>query len=511
MGKQFDAVRSMAHAVVRSFDAIVGGMSTEWHSRCQSFLRARTIVPRLFKGTSGETSSTGSLGAAQARSPVELRIGVIGTYGNGNLGDECVFLAFLQWLEFNAPQVTPVPLCVNPPYIEQTYGVSGHAVSGHHTAAQQPPPKERRQSRVPMPAEPSGITRLHAALKRFFPAPIRLIRSAQAVAWDFLAIGKYWPHQMRVVSSLDAVAVLGGGQVHDFWDGPLGHPSTLFLWALACHLMRKPFLILSTGGVALEHPLSRWFIRRAFGWSMYASVRDKPTASVVRDQGLSDTRRVVPDLAWGLRAVHPLTHPAAQANLAGSPPEAPPRTIGLCPMVYGHPQLWPGGDADTYANYIAEMASFCSRLSREGYHVVIFPTQIRSDPVAVQDVVAQIDPQLMRCVRIWSVQTVADLLDCLGSVDAVVSSRFHGLLLSLLMGRPALSVSYQPKNTALLHELGESHLAIDIQRVSADVLWSAFVRLCDESAAYAAHIGAHVEDNRRQLDKQYRDILQQLG
>ena len=170
-------------------------------------------------------------------------------------------------------------------------------------------------------------------------------------------------------------------------------------------------------------------------------------------------------------------------------------------MVYGHPQFWPGGDADTYANYIAEMASFCSRLSQEGYRVVLFPTQTRSDTVAVQDVVAGVDPQLMRFVRIWSVQRVEDLVDCLCSVDAVVSSRFHGLLLSLLMGRPALSVSYQPKNTALLHELGKCHLAIDIQRVSADALWSAFVRLCDESAAYAADIGAHVEGNRRHWDK----------
>jgi len=109
------------------------------------------------------------------------------------------------------------------------------------------------------------------------------------------------------------------------------------------------------------------------------------------------------------------------------------------------------------------------------------------------------------------VNGIERLFHCLAGVDAVVVSRFHGLLLSVLAGRPALSISYQQKNDALLREFGEAQFALDIHRLSSAELWMSFGQLCRRYDEYAARIGPHAEHNRWLLDAQYRQVFKHLG
>lgn len=182
-------------------------------------------------------------------------------------------------------------------------------------------------------------------------------------------------------------------------------------------------------------------------------------------------------------------------------------------MAYRHPTLWARreADADGYASYIGTLAAFCNRLLGQGYDVVLFPTQIRMDVAAVRDVLDRISPELAHRVRQWPVGGVAELVECLASVDIVVSSRFHGVLLSLCAGRPVLSLAYQRKCNELLEELGEGQFGLDIHDFSAQRLWEGFEGLRGEFTAYAARLRVHVEENRRKLDAQYRDYFARLS
>jgi polysaccharide pyruvyl transferase WcaK-like protein len=406
---------------------------------------------------------------------------------------------------------------VNPTYIEQKYGVPAFAVSASY-AVEIPATASRAQVRpVAVTAArpvgeppPRSANDLREMLKRFLPGPIRLCRSFQQVVKRVLAAAGYFPTQLRVARSLDGVVVLGGGQIHDFWEGPLGHSMTLFLWALASRVSRTPFVIASVGAVDLGHRLSRWFVGTAVRWSTYATVRDEPTARIIRSLGIGTPCPVLPDLAWGLQT-GPSMRPARRTASAARMPSSQPRIIGVCPMVYRHPQLWPAGEAAKYDDYIAKLASFCSRLVREGYDVVLFPTQIRSDVVAIDDIAARIAPELMPHVGLWRVDGIAELLSCLSAVDVVVSTRFHGLLLALLVGRPALSLSYQPKNDALLDEFGQGKFALDVDDFSVDALWERFGLLRSEFGLYAARIRLDRERRSERLHDQYRQVLQSLG
>jgi len=466
--------------------------------------------------------SAGALLSTDGSRSRACRVGVIGTYGQGNLGDEAVFVSFVQWVAENAPHIEPVALCANPAYIEKTYGVSAYPVSPRHAGTvrrveggQRGPaaagPQHRRTNAPAATRRPIG--RLRDSAVDSLPGFARVLRPPWRLLKGFLVAARFLPRQLRLSRSLDGVIVLGGGQIHDFWDGPFGHPVALWSWALASRLTGRPFAMLSIGAVKLDHGMSRRFIRAALQWSVYATVRDRVSASWVASLGLPRAYPVYPDLAWGLDVTRFVGHPRA----SGQPDEVPTqnsslRTVGVCPMAFRHPKLWARGqaDAEAYARYVDAMSTFCNRLLDRGYDLVLFPTQIRMDAAAVRDVLERITPELVHRVRLWPVDSVPELVKCMASVDVVVASRFHGLLLALCAGRPVLSLAYQKKCSALLEELGEGQFGLDIHDFTAQELWERFERLRDRFGVYAARLQAHIEENRRKIDAQYQSYFARL-
>jgi polysaccharide pyruvyl transferase WcaK-like protein len=451
----------------------------------------------------------------------KYRLGALGTYGSGNLGDEAIFVSFIEWANRHALQIEPVALCVNPQHIQQTYGVKAFAVAAAYarvpaarTATQALPAQGDAADRRPnqeasKPGAPIAPTRMLSG--RIRRSLRRVVHPARALLGEVLAAAEaiaYFPTQLRVTRGLDGVLLLGGGQIHDFWSGPFGHPATLFFWALACRLRRKPFIVLSVGGVPLHSRLSRWFTRRALEWSRYASFRDEDTAEIAKSLGFRRPCPIAPDLAWGLQHGSKEGHARRDAS---RPMDERPTVIAVSPMVYQHPALWPQGDAQCYADYVDKLAAFCAQLAGQGHKVVLFASQIRSDPVAIGDVLARIPPVLRDKLRVQQVANSAELLRCLAHADIVVATRFHGVVLSLLAGRPALSVSYQQKNDSVLADLGEARYALDVHRFSLADLDQRFDELWERRHAYQARLAGYVRQQRARLDAQYDEVFAREG
>lgn len=436
-------------------------------------------------------------------------VGALGTYGGGNLGDEAVFVSFLDWARRCTPPVRPVALCADPHYIRRTYAVEAFGVARAHTRRRKESPSTPSSHAWDSRESHDGVSRWRS-LRRNLPNPpwVGRLRKHFGDTADLIA---YFETQLRVTRSLDAVVVLGGGQIHDFWGGPFGHPGTLFLWALACKLGRKPFIVMSVGGVPLRSPLSRWLIRRMLEWSQYVSFRDEDTASIARALGFRRPCAIAPDLAWALMPDNPrqtagprhLPEPASSLNGRA--------VVGVSPMVYRSPTMWPEGNAAEYADYVAKLAGFCARLARQGYEVVLFATQIRADRAAIDDVLACLEPEMRARIQVHSISGISELLRCLVHLDVVVASRFHGILLSLLAQRPALSLSYQKKNDYILAEIGERRFALDVHRFSLEDLNEAFDALGAHYEVYRKRLHAHARRQRERVDAQYHEVFAELS
>ena len=82
--------------------------------------------------------------------------------------------------------------------------------------------------------------------------------------------------------------------------------------------------------------------------------------------------------------------------------------------------------------------------------------------------------------------SVDELLSQLGATDFVVATRFHNVLMSLLLGKPPIAISFHHKVSSLMSEMGLSEYCHDINEMNADALiaqFQALVRNAEDAEA----------------------------
>jgi len=443
-------------------------------------------------------------GAAAARSgPVDreaARIAVLGTFGNANLGDDAILSAFLEWVRREAPSTRIVSLSARPQDVTRLFGIEA---LDYDACAPGPQPMHEpaaaSQAAHSAPAQDGGTrSRMRAALRSALPGLWSRLQSARPSASAIVQALRRFPARLRLARSLDGFVILGGGQIYDHWGGPLGHPLTLLAWSLACRVAAVPLVVLSVGGRPVQ-PISARLLRRALAMATYVSFRDPDTTRLVRGFGLDRPVAQAPDLAFGL------SPPAARVP-------GPPRVVGVSPMAYRRPGIDPEASEQHYQRYLATLADLCHRLDAAGFEIVMFPSQTRSDQLAIADLCSGLEPAVRQRIRVREVESVDDLLRCIAETDAMIATRFHGVLLSLVSSRPVVSISYQPrKNDRLLEPFGLERFALAIDGLDSAVLWQAFGELIRRYEDCTASIARTLPSLRAEVDAQYRSVFERQG
>ena len=82
--------------------------------------------------------------------------------------------------------------------------------------------------------------------------------------------------------------------------------------------------------------------------------------------------------------------------------------------------------------------------------------------------------------------SVHELLSQLSATDLVIATRFHNVLMSLLLGKPVVAISFHHKCSSLMSDMGLSEYCHDINQMNADTLieqFQALVRMPTKSRA----------------------------
>jgi polysaccharide pyruvyl transferase WcaK-like protein len=108
------------------------------------------------------------------------------------------------------------------------------------------------------------------------------------------------------------------------------------------------------------------------------------------------------------------------------------------------------------------------------------------------------------------VASVDDLLKQIAATDFVVATRFHNVLLSLLLNKPAIAISFHHKCSSLMSQMGLSEYCQDINRLNADRLIEQFCDLEKNAKTLKPLIKNKAEEFRRALDEQYDLIFRVL-
>lgn len=370
--------------------------------------------------------SDGITGSSSALMEDQMKIGLLGQFGSGNTGNDGSLEAMVNFLRKARSDIELLCICSNPDAIAEQYKIKAISISG--TIAQG---RWFRRINTILAGMPQRILALYSLFAQ--------------------------------LDGLTLLIIPGTGILDDFQENPFGWPFVVFRWCLAARLRSIRIAFVSIGAGPIEHPLSRWFLKKAAQMAQYRSYRDDYSHQYVKDIGVDVSRdRRYPDIAFRLPV--PDTLPPRKAEQI---------TVGVGVMDY---HGWSKTDTDADAIhecYTDKLAAYISWLLEQGYDIRLLTGDLR-DGKAVKRVLnkiaatgLEVPPE--RIVSTFS-QSLHELMDDIAHTDFVIVSRYHNVVCALKLGRPTISISYNKKNDYLLAQFGQQHYRQHIETFDVEEL-----------------------------------------
>ncbi|HYL17610.1 MAG TPA: polysaccharide pyruvyl transferase family protein [Burkholderiales bacterium] len=400
-------------------------------------------------------------------------IGLYGNFGAGNLGNECTLQAVIEQTLLRWPEAQLLCFCTNPQDVR-----TRHNIAAFHSEA------------VDKSAAGQGAGASRGRIARMLRIVFRRI------PLELL----HWVRSLRAVARTDMMIVAGTGIVADYMCGPLGWPYDIFKLSVLAALCRVRFVFLSVGVGPISHPLSRWFLKRSLTLAYHRSYRDVASRQYLEKIGF-DTGGdfVYPDVVFGLSSRNLV--PAGASSGAR-------RIIGLGLKDYGATDRI---GSQTFRAYLDTMATFVSFLHGRGYRVRLLIGDIEYDSWVIGEFVDVLrsrniatDESLLITERAL---TVRELLRQLGETEAVISARYHNLVMALIQTKPVMALADHAKLDSLVSDFGLAHYRLPLGNLSADTLIGRFTQLETDVERLQLHIRAELDKYRQALDVQYAALF----
>jgi len=444
--------------------------------------------------------------AASAAGDRPAAIALLDCYTGSNLGDAAILDAAIANLRERVPQLRLAGISLSNFNME-----SRHEIEGIALCCTPRPFYAMSNWRGPSPAargrdEQSGgwRNRLKAALPRVWAVLRRTYGLLMIVPREIDHFVRAW----RTLSEFRLLVVCGGGQIDDEWGGAWGHPFALFKWTVAARLAGRPVAVASVGVSRLRSRLSRLFIGAVLRLATYRSFRDlqsRELAARIASSVRSDA--VVPDLAFAMPAAR-LARSAGARSLARGRP-----IVAVSPIAFGRPGYWPTPNAATYERYLATMKQLIERLLDRGYFLLFVWSSMPDDRLALSEILARFSAA--ERTQLDSESSIAaidhgrweDLAAALKDADLVIASRLHSVILSLLLRKPPVAISFDPKVDRLMEDFGDTHCLLDIRTFTADEVLERADFVAASLAVRQGKIDAFLAHVSKRLADQFDDLL----
>jgi polysaccharide pyruvyl transferase WcaK-like protein len=416
-------------------------------------------------------------------------VGLLDHMGYGNLGDAAVQESVIANIRKRLPAVRLVGFSLVPEDTTKRHGIPCHPILRWYPTLQKtgPEPVGRR----------SFGSRLKSALKS-----IPVVHSWAKAVLEFVREAVFLVRSYRAVKSLDLLIISGGGQLSELWRGPWSHPYTIFKFSLLAALARKQLYFLNVGAGPLKQPLSRFFVRCAVQLADYRSFRDDDSRDLVRSLGVKSTMHVFPDPAYALEVGD---------HLKGTRRNSSMPVVGLNPIGFCDSRIWPRKDDSVYREYLEKVTRFSVWLLEQGYNLRVFTTETSVDHNAIEDLraalLSRFSPELVSPVFQRASLGVKDVLEEMSQFDVVVTSKFHGIIFSNLLGKPVIALSYHRKMDFAMRGTGQDRFCADIERFDVEWLIDTFHSLVAASSSIKLVSSAAVEAYAAALAEQFDSLF----
>jgi polysaccharide pyruvyl transferase WcaK-like protein len=399
------------------------------------------------------------------------KIYFIGNFGNGNIGNECTLQAILHHCRKYLTDAEITGVCANPDDVSSRHNIHAIPISDRH--------QKRRGS--------SDSSTVKILQKILLEIPEEILR---------------WVKTYLSLKGVDMLIMTGTGMITDDDGGRWGLPYELMKWTFIAKIRHSRVLYVSVGAEPIHHWTTKWFFKLALSLADYRSFRDAKSKEFLQGIGIDVNHDpVYPDLAYSL----PLTE--MQYSVAD---ERARHVIGVGLLDYsgqGH-RVRGGGE---HGQYVEGIVNVIAWLIENKYIVRILIGDIKYDNRVKEEIKALIAQRGIPYENMQIIDepicTVSNLLTQLSQTEMIIASRFHNVLLSLMLNIPAISLSYSTKNDALMSEYGLSRYCQRIDRLDMNLLKEQFVDLRNKTADHLPNLKEKTEEFRRELVRQYDHIF----
>jgi polysaccharide pyruvyl transferase WcaK-like protein len=398
------------------------------------------------------------------------RISFYGNFGAGNLGNEATLQAVIEQFLRRWPDGRLLCFCTNPQDVRTRHHIAALSMQAVNQTAGETSGKRARRD---------GLTRFfRVAFRRI---PLELV---------------HWTKCLQALSRADMLVVAGTGIVCDHTTGPLGYPYDIFKLSTLAALCRIKLTFLSVGVGPLRHPLSRWLVKRSLALAHHRSYRDEASKQYLEEIGFSTERDFVyPDAVFGLSTGAPVSSAAGGKR----------RIVGLGIKDYGTTE------PKAFREYLDSMATFVSWLQGKDYSVRLLIGDIRYDTSVIEEFLGVLKsrniptdpPRLIAEPAL----TVEELLHQVSDTEAVISPRYHNLVLALTQHKPVIALSDHAKLDSVVTDFGLEQYLLPLRNLSSDILIDRFKQLETDVERLKPHLKAQLEKYREALDALYATLL----
>jgi len=402
------------------------------------------------------------------------KICLFGNFGQINFGNESTLQAILYHLRRHSPDAEVTCICTNPEATTTSYNIFTVSSRGIFFK----------------PAWLSGHPLARLVRKIIIGIPSEVYR---------------WLAAFKTLIDMDMLIVSGTGLLTDAYGLFTWGPYNLFKWSLVAKLCRCKLLFVSVGAGPIHRPIGRYLVRAALSLADFRSYRDKTTLKCLQGIGFPTRNdRVYPDLAFSL--------PEAEIPQDGIQKRRR-LVVGLGLMEYAGMSSVEGPSKAIYLAYLENLVIFVQWLLAYNYDVRLLIGDIADKPVT-QEFRRLLNERSSiydeRRIIDESIFSVEHLLSQLAATDLVVATRFHNVLLALVLNKPVISISFHHKCVSLMGEMGLSDYCQDINHLDYKRLTERFCELEKNAEKLKPLIKRKTEEFRRALDEQYNYIFKEF-
>jgi polysaccharide pyruvyl transferase WcaK-like protein len=428
------------------------------------------------------------------------KIALFGNFGAGNLGNECTLQAMMHNVRRYLPKAEISCVCPMPEKTTSNYSIPAFPVRapfpiGKVFSVWRKNHGEVKQPGFAVPGTPGKLSLLrkaHATLR----VPLR------TVAYPLLEPYR-WFKAIASLKGNDMLIMTGTGMLGDFGIRPFSLHYDILMWSIIARLCRCELSFVSVGAGPIRHPLSRCFVKAALTLAHYRSYRDAFSKDYLEGMGFDvENDAVYPDLAFSLpRSMVAANHGHAKKGIV----------IGVGLMNYHDRRDRPTSDKTIYLDYIANLATFVVRLLERNFTVRLLIGDLVYDQDVRQDLRKVLEERGVKYgdgkIVDEAASSAEELLSQLASTDAVVASRFHNILLALMLRKPVVAISYHEKFESLMRGVGLAEFCQDIESIDIEKLIAKVTSLRENVHSIEVRIARETETYRVALDEQYERIF----